>query len=116
MKWLELLIEKYYANKETKILNQIERDTESLRCKTCEMLEKELALAHDRERRLIDLLHPTEMRVQENSEEPISVKRSHFVPWHVKRQQLETRARRDKDLATDKTTEELEKELGINNG
>lgn len=113
MKWLEKLIDKYYAAKQERRLEQIEKDAESKRCKGCEVLEKELNIAHQRIDQLMELLHPADDKKEIDKEDFQPINRSRFVPWNVRRQQLENRNKREKDLATDQSVEKLEKELGI---
>lgn len=116
MNWINNWIDKYYANKESERLELIEREQEQAHCRTCEMLEKELLIAHQRIEKLLGMLQPMGPKAENNEEVELESIGARFVPWHVKRQQMEQRARRERNLATSKTTEELEKELGIKNG
>lgn len=116
MNWINNWIDKYYARKEEERLERIEKETERARCKTCEMLEKELSIAHQRIEKLLGILNPTEHKTENNEDVELEPLNARFVPWHVKRQQLEKRARAVQNLVTPKTAEQLEKELGIENG
>lgn len=88
----------------------LENEARVHQCNKCECLERELSIAHQRIDQLIEFLHPQETTTTSdttNTPQPI---RSRFVPWSVKRQQLEH------PKPAIPTVEDLEEELGINNG
>lgn len=84
-------------------------------CASCETLRLELALAHQLNRELLNKLFPEKESIEELSDaKPISPQ---YIPWSVRKRQLELIAKEraqaakiEKDI---KSTEELEKELGV---
>lgn len=100
-------------------------DLQPLPCSSCETLKQQLELSNFQNKQLLEkILHKDEpVHVEQIEMEPIKPK---LVPWHVKRQLLEAedreRAKILKEKAEEiksikkKSTEELEKELGIENG
>jgi len=86
---------------------------ESIICESCEILKKELAIAHQENKRLIDsMLEKPEIEI---NKEPVQITRPHTLPWKVKQQILEkedrVKARIMKDAPKPIATEDLEKEL-----
>lgn len=101
-------------------------DLQPLPCSSCETLKQQLELSNFQNKQLLEkILHKDEPLNLIPKEELESIKPK-LVPWHVKRQLLEAedreRAKILKEKAEEiksikkKSTEELEKELGIENG
>ena len=87
-------------------------------CETCEFLKLELYKAQDLNNRLLErLLEKPVVPIEVEHELPQPIG-SQYVPWHVKKQQLE-RDDREKfkaiqDAKTEyKNVDQLEKEVGI---
>lgn len=92
-------------------------------CRSCEILERELAIVREENRRLLEkLLEPEPVPIKEESLTQEKFKLPNVVPWSVKRQLLQqedrNKARAMKeapkpDMTPSKDVEELEKELGV---
>lgn len=83
-------------------------------CQTCEVLKQELAIAHNQNEKLLNSIITKPEPVEDHSPTPQAIKPK-YVPWHIKRAQLEEIERqkaaeiRAKFVKTE--TEELEKEV-----
>lgn len=92
-------------------------------CNSCETLKAQLEIANYEKKLLLNLIKPTE----ETSIEPIKeepIRTSRFIPWNVKRQQLEEASREAARLLKKKEfelapaeeqekIEELERKVGL---
>ena len=115
--WLHHLLEPHceicHARFEEDRLDNIEKEAERARCKSCECMEKELSIANQRIDQLIGLLHPANA-LQSNEREELQPIRGRYVPWAVKQQMLQRESKMRASVKVD--IADLEKELGVDNG
>ena len=87
-------------------------------CASCEMLREQLNYAnYDRKVLLENVIARAFPRAEKEvdipEEELIPLRGSRFVPWRVRQQELEKKSRERAGGSPVKTTEELEREVGI---
>ena len=107
----------------------IEERREAHHCESCDTLTRQLEIVQAEKNQLLNnILHPSQPEMREvELPQPILPKN---VPWNVRRQQLETRDKEKADalkLAVERakeikstmaksSTDDLEKELGVDDG
>jgi hypothetical protein len=102
----------------------IELDKEEEVCQSCETLRQQLEIANYEKSQILSKLLKEPEKVPDTP--PVAVTRPRTIPWHVRRQMLETEdrekakamrnaAKPDSEIKPAETisTEELEKELGV---
>lgn len=90
-------------------------------CKSCEDLRNQLKMVNEEKRQLLDhLLDLTKPKVHEVPSTPIEPVVRRAIPWDVRRRTLEANAREQarairesQVMEGQKSTEELERELGV---
>jgi len=91
---------------------------ESRICSSCETLRHQLEIAnHNNELLMNRLLEKPE---KESDKPPVEITRPRTLSWNIRKQMLEQedreKARLMREASTPSSTEELEKELGVENG
>lgn len=116
--WLEIRSE--FKAKKFELTREVKQ--EDTVCQSCETLRNQLEIANYEKRQLLDrLLHTPEKEPERIKAPELVAPRPKTIPWHVRKQMLETedraKARALKDAAQPDTAKvdvsELEKELGI---
>ena len=114
--------EAYARSRERELEEKHEHEDERV-CESCETLKAQLALANEREQKLMERLLEKPAPLPETKPVPVS-QNKRMLPWRVQRQMLEEADRQRAKLmreapkpdASPSTVEDLEKELGVDNG
>ncbi len=127
--WLKEILDIKYENRmrnaqlwKEQQMGSFEIEKDKKVCESCETLRQQLEIAnYEKSQLLATILHKPE---PVKDTEPVAITKPRTIPWHVRRQMLETEDREkariirnapkpDSTVAETISTEDLEKELGV---